>query len=241
LRQNRGFTLVELSIVLVVIGLIVGGVVGGQSLIKAAKVHSLVKEVNQIKVATSIYDLQYDAMPGDMIDASEYWPSVGNGNGDGVVAINNGFMGNAGEAQRAFQHLNLSGIYPFAYEYVYPTEVGKVYPESSWGNGAGYSYYVSQFAGQMYFDNSIIVGANPGVSFMINYPSFTPTEAKLIDKKVDDGLSGRGNVRAKSNSGYPPCIQNRAFRVDSTYYVGDELACSLIFFTDKTTIKNLDP
>jgi prepilin-type N-terminal cleavage/methylation domain-containing protein len=81
------FTLVELSIVLVIIGLIVGGVVGGQSLIASARIGAQVKQLTQYETAYRAFQLQYDAIPGDMVDASDYWP--GAINGDGNNRLNN--------------------------------------------------------------------------------------------------------------------------------------------------------
>jgi prepilin-type N-terminal cleavage/methylation domain-containing protein len=70
----KGFTLVELSIVLVIIGLIVGGVVGGHSLIKNARLNSVVGEVQEFQTAIRAFELQYDYLPGDWPDAQEYYP-----------------------------------------------------------------------------------------------------------------------------------------------------------------------
>jgi prepilin-type N-terminal cleavage/methylation domain-containing protein len=65
LRKIMGFTLVELSIVIVVIGLIIGVVTAGQSLVRQAQIRSVLNDVNKYKTAWNAFKLQYDALPGD--------------------------------------------------------------------------------------------------------------------------------------------------------------------------------
>lgn len=64
--KNKGFTLIELSIVLVIIGLIVGGILIGRDMIRAAEIRSLISEKNQYIVATNNFRNKYNAMPGDI-------------------------------------------------------------------------------------------------------------------------------------------------------------------------------
>ena len=73
MKKDLGFTLVELSIVIVIIGLIVGGVTAGQSLVEAAKMQSQISELRKYEVAFNIFKLEYDAIPGDFSQASDYW------------------------------------------------------------------------------------------------------------------------------------------------------------------------
>jgi prepilin-type N-terminal cleavage/methylation domain-containing protein len=74
LCKQHGFTLVELSIVIVIIGLIVAGVTAGQSLVAAAKIQSQITELKKYEVAYNIFKLEYNAVPGDMSNAISYWP-----------------------------------------------------------------------------------------------------------------------------------------------------------------------
>jgi len=65
-KYNNGFTLIELSIVLVIIGLVVGGVLVGQDLIKAATVRAQVSQIENYKTAVNSFKLKYNFLPGDL-------------------------------------------------------------------------------------------------------------------------------------------------------------------------------
>ena len=72
-KNTRAFTLMELSIVLVILGLLAGGVLSGQALIRAAELRNATTEVMKIFTGFNAFMDQYRAMPGDMANASAYW------------------------------------------------------------------------------------------------------------------------------------------------------------------------
>lgn len=76
--MNRGFTLIELSIVLVIIGLLVGGILVGQSLIDSAKISNFVSLISESDAAVNAFEAKYNGLPGDHKGFG--------GNGDGYVA-----------------------------------------------------------------------------------------------------------------------------------------------------------
>ncbi len=87
--HKKGFTLVELSIVLVIIGLLIGGVLKGQSMIENAKVKRFASDVDGLVAATYSYQDKFNALPGD--DArglTDTHGSLANGNGDGLFNSN---------------------------------------------------------------------------------------------------------------------------------------------------------
>ena len=100
-RTENGFTLVELSIVLVIIGLIIGGVFAGKSLMRSAKIQSVITDQVKYTEATKQFKEKYNFLPGDFPNATDYWsamttcpPAAGatndgtltcNGNGNGQV------------------------------------------------------------------------------------------------------------------------------------------------------------
>jgi prepilin-type N-terminal cleavage/methylation domain-containing protein len=88
---RHGFTLIELSIVLVIIGLIAGGVLVGRDMIKAAQVRKVVADIRQFQSAVNTFKAKYGGLPGDLPQAearafgftaaSSSYPDTGNGNG----------------------------------------------------------------------------------------------------------------------------------------------------------------
>lgn len=78
-RKTKAFTLIELSIVVVIIGLIVAGVVAGQSLVKQAKIRGVIQNWQKYTAAVTAFQLQYNTIPGDMPNASSYWSGAPNG------------------------------------------------------------------------------------------------------------------------------------------------------------------
>jgi prepilin-type N-terminal cleavage/methylation domain-containing protein len=71
--SRRAFSLVELSIVLVILGLLVGGVLSGQSLIRAAELRSVASDYSRYITATQTFRDKYFALPGDMTNATQFW------------------------------------------------------------------------------------------------------------------------------------------------------------------------
>ncbi|HEU5048029.1 MAG TPA: prepilin-type N-terminal cleavage/methylation domain-containing protein [Rickettsiales bacterium] len=122
-RHLQGFTLVELSITLVIIGALIGSVLYGQSLLDASKLQTVMTDVDSYITAASNFRQTYQALPGDFSAATTVWgtDSVGcpagggtsgtcNGNGDGTIYNTN----SAGQAQETFlfwQHLRLAGMF----------------------------------------------------------------------------------------------------------------------------------
>lgn len=86
LKQNNknGFSLVELSIVLVILGLLTGGILTGQSLIRASELRAITTESSQIETAVMTFKGKYFALPGDMSNATSFWSAADGGDGLGT-------------------------------------------------------------------------------------------------------------------------------------------------------------
>src|SRR5438309_4731512 len=108
---QAGFTLVEIAIVLVIIGLLLGGILKGQEMITQAKIKNIVNDFNGVTVAVTSYQDRYRAIPGDDRNASTRWtvqaPASGNGNGIVAGAYNANDTSGAGGAPAAAAESNL--------------------------------------------------------------------------------------------------------------------------------------
>ena len=71
--NKKAFSLVELSIVLVILGLLVGGILSGQSLIRAAQLRSVTADYTRFVTAVNTFRDKYFALPGDMTNAQSVW------------------------------------------------------------------------------------------------------------------------------------------------------------------------
>lgn len=83
--KQSGFTLVEIAIVLVIIGLLLGGVLKGQELINSAKIKNVANDLNGIAAGVYAYQDRYKTFPGDDGGALARWSTTFNGNKNGVV------------------------------------------------------------------------------------------------------------------------------------------------------------
>lgn len=161
----RGFSLVELSIVLVILGLLTGGILAGQNLIRAAEIRSVTSEYQRYQTAANTFRDKYFATPGDMRNATDFWGSAntagtngecanspvnaGTGtqtcDGDGDGTINGAGTNTAsGERFRFWQHLANAGLIEGSYTGIQGSaginhhEVGVNVPRSRISN-AGFS------------------------------------------------------------------------------------------------------
>jgi len=109
-NRQSGFTLVEIAIVLVIIGLLLGGVLKGQELINSAKIKNLVADMNGISTAVYAYQDRFKALPGDDGTAATRWTSTTAGNASATLtgAFNSGTV--TDESRLFWQHLRLAGF-----------------------------------------------------------------------------------------------------------------------------------
>lgn len=218
--MQKAFTLVELAIVLIIIGLITGGVVGAQSLIKSARVNSIITDVTNYQQAFNAFELEYDALPGDMPDATQYWPSTCNGRGDGSIHwIYNGCLENFA----AFEHLSLAELINGTFDRTNGTgsmqtdAIPGVSVPAKYEGGYSFQYWLPwSGAGDSYYRAVLRIGAKGnGTTYHLTEPMLHPKEVLKIDRKLDDGLSMSGWIGI-SNTGNGCHASSRLYDLDDT-------------------------
>src|SRR5690606_22964586 len=87
-RGQRGFTLTEMALVLVIVGLLIGGVLKGQELIESARIRAAASQLDQVRAATTAFQDKYQSLPGDFAAATtRIAASLTDGNGNGLVGV----------------------------------------------------------------------------------------------------------------------------------------------------------
>lgn len=221
---QRGFTLIELSIVLVVIGLIVGGVLVGQDLIRAAQVRAQMSQIEKYNTAVNTFRGKYDALPGDMNAATAtrfgFTPrgaNAGQGDGNGVIegyngSTNVGFAEGGGETGLFWVDLTsanglnvnlIEGSFSMATanppaSTVTAASINLYLPSAKIGGGN--FVYVGSGSGHNAFGISIATSIDTSGT-LTSSPGMTVQQAYGIDKKMDDGLPMSGIVIAAYVSG----------------------------------------
>lgn len=235
------FTLIELSIAIIIIGLIVGGVLGGQSLIESGKRQALVNQVNSFKTALKAFQLEYDALPGDMGDATSYWSGTANGNNDRRIT------GWNTEGVRAWQQLSLAEIIPGGYngsDNGNFLEPGVNVPVASTGENHSYNlaYITSGSYGRI--GHGLQLGSSRvsnGTDIVLRLPVLSSQDTYKLDKKIDDGLASQGHMFGVDGNplGNTACTDAANSATSATYYISrdDPLStsrgCRIIFWIDR--------
>lgn len=214
MNKQAGFTLIELAIVLVIIGLLLGGVLKGQELINSAKVKNMASDFKNIQVYIYGYQDKYKALPGDdsaavnHLGASATPASVGT-KGNGVIEGAWNTTADGAESCVFWQHVRLAGLASG------PTTVncaaGNAYqPRNADGGLVG----IQSVSG---FTTVTVLPTAGGISgaYVICSDGILGKFAKQLDNTLDDGAGDTGSVRIVVNG--TPSI-GVAAPVDSTPY-----------------------
>ncbi len=178
---QAGFTLVEIAIVLVIIGLLLGGILKGQEMITQAKIKNIINDFNGVTAAVNTYQDRYRALPGDDVTAATRWATQGavSGNGNGILAgtYNNVLAAAPVAAQESnlfWWHLRLGGFVPGA---VSGIAAGTQPPNAV--NGI-----IGVQSGGLGYTSNIVCSSN-----------LTDKIAIAVDTQMDDGTPGAGEIR----------------------------------------------
>lgn len=256
-HHRQAFTLVELSIVLAIIGILVGSIVAGSSMLRQSEVQTIISDYTKYSTAVAQFARQYGGQPGDLLDATNYWgddntncpdaavtnttPGTCNGNGDGQIVTATGAVGaNTNEPFRAWQHLQLAGLVDGNFSGVTAGTIGTTdltsapsvnIPRSRITN-AGWSlfHYNAVDVANRYNQNvgNFLMFGTANGNKLTRGAAIKPDEAFQVDKKIDDGRPAFGRVVTLKPAFLTNCATS-ATDATAEYKVTDtSTACSLM-------------
>lgn len=177
-RKQPGFTLIEIAIVMVIIGLLLSGVLKGQELINSAKVKNLAGDFRNIQVFIYAYQDKFKALPGDDAAAITHVTASKNGDGNGVIDGKWNDVAADSEAFNFWQHVRLAGLAPG------PTDKNDAdyLPKNASGGAIGVSNAAS----------TAIIGLKG--SSIICSNAIAGKFARQLDSILDDGNTATGSM-----------------------------------------------
>jgi prepilin-type N-terminal cleavage/methylation domain-containing protein len=180
-RKQAGFTLVEIAIVLVIIGLLLGGILKGQEMITQAKIKNVIADFSGIAAAYHGYQDRYRKVPGDDNQAAARWNVAGiDGNGNGWVAGKYNSATATDESRLWWDHLRRAG---------FVSGTGSTQPINATGGIVGVQ------TGDAAATPAVALGSMFGT--IVCSSNIADKIAIALDNQMDDGDSRAGTVRAQ--------------------------------------------
>ncbi|OZA11150.1 MAG: prepilin-type cleavage/methylation domain-containing protein [Hydrogenophilales bacterium 17-62-8] len=200
-RRQSGFTLIEIAIVLVIIGLLLGGILKGQELINSARVKNLASDFRNVPVFIYGYQDKFKSLPGDDLAAVAHVGTAsvtpGIGDGDGIIEGTWYSTTTTDESYLFWQHVRLAGLAPGT------TVVGTGFlPVNALGGQVGVQ--------------SAAPFANINGTYFICSTGISGKFAKQLDAQLDDGNTATGSMQAGTTA--TPSVAVTGTLVDSTNY-----------------------
>jgi prepilin-type N-terminal cleavage/methylation domain-containing protein len=197
-RKAQGFTLVEIAIVLVIIGLLLGGILKGQEMITQAKIKNAIADFSGISAAYYGYQDRYRAIPGDDPNAATRWTGATAGDGNGQVAGAYNSTTATDESRKWWDHLRRAGFV------------------SGSGTNQPFNAFTGMIGVQTGSNGGTPATALGGFAGLIICSANVPDKVAIaMDTQMDDGAIGTGNVRGQLQSTPNPSINTAA---DTTAY-----------------------
>jgi prepilin-type N-terminal cleavage/methylation domain-containing protein len=246
-KKNKGFTLVELAIVIVIIGALVGGVLAGQGLIDASKNTRAIADFKAYDAAIATFRSKFNAMPGDMSNATTYWGEVStgctyqrgtgtqtcNGDGDGTVDYQSS-TNSPHESWRVWQHLVNAGVIKGSYLGISCNNCySSSYLPAGVFDGTSITFWFVQTAWSWprKTDRHVFAFANSNaIGLQWFGATLTPAQMHALDLKMDDGLPNTGSV-VNMGQGYATNCSTSTTSQGATY---------VLTYTDKACVPLID-
>lgn len=194
MRKQGGFTLIEIAIVLVIIGLLLGGVLKGQELITSARVRNLISQQDGIKAAYFGFLDRFRGLPGDYTLAATNIAGVstaacngGNGDGNGQITTTNN------EMVLAWEHLSKSGFINGSYTCAAAETTNVTTPANP---------YAMRL--QLIYDSVYDPPGPPAPAARHNLKTGNQIPSDIlaeVDRKIDDGNATGGTFRFSAYQG----------------------------------------
>lgn len=237
------FTLVEMSVVIMIIALLTAAILKGQSLIYEAKLRAVATEVSNIQTASNSFFAKYSSYPGDLNQATGFFYKVttaatANGDGDGQIEFVNGST--VYEGYRAWQHMTLAGMVDAKYAGTATTGAATVNTDVPGSNIANAGYFFDYSSVNTAFNGStagaygfslkniVILGkaAATSASPLKVTSALKASDAMAVDSKMDDGVPTTGSVRGADGLGATAgdCVTSAKYKILATSF-----ACVMIF------------
>jgi prepilin-type N-terminal cleavage/methylation domain-containing protein len=225
--MQKGFTLVEMALVIVVIAIISSLVFGGVVILRQSQLRTVIAESTGLITSIRSFHLKYRYLPGDMPIAHEIWGDECDAiadrcNGDGNGHIDVATQGMHAEGLRFWQHMRLASMLPGIYsgysvENPPLLEIGINIPRATAFLSAGYTVDYQETFSQMHSgeyqsspQNFLHIG---GLATNRKHgldPLFKAHEAAFLDRKMDDGLPDHGQVYSlNALLPIPSCISGK--------------------------------
>lgn len=210
MNRQRGFNLVELAIVLVIIGLLLGGILKGQALITSAKIKRVNNDFNGITAAVYTYLDRYGTLPGDDDKTDGRWPDLQTSLGAATKGDANGILAGTWNADPSSCGTDCETYYMWAHMQAANLVASTEPPKNAFGGAIGVQD-VDDTANPI--ESGVALGINGIVICMDN---LTGEVAEMVDINFDDGEADTGLLKAVEGMTGTPALAT-VYNVNKDY------------------------